>query len=296
MNQVSSAILALVLLLCPGAGVAQKEHTKTLRVAVLKGGILVIDELGLDDYVKGILPREMIPEWPPEALKAQAVASRTFALRSLNRHGSEGYDLCSTVHCQVFGGRESEDERTNRAVDETHNEILLYKGAPASAFFFSNCGGKTQDPVNVWDKSERVPYLKSVRCKTCKSGPHYSWQNEVSAEKIADDLIRAHFVMVPPLRSIRAESKNILVRHGAGQVKMRASKFRAMVGSNLIRSTHITKIKKTRSGGFIFKGRGWGHGVGMCQEGAKGMALKGAGYANILKFYYPGTKLQKFED
>lgn len=277
------------------AHAAPQEPSKTLRVAVIKGGVLVIDELGLDDYVKGILPREMSPQWPPEALKAQAVASRTFALRNLNRHGSEGYDLCSTVHCQVFGGRESEDERTNRAVDETHNEILLYKDTPAGAFFFSNCGGRTKDPVNVWDKSERVPYLRSVRCKYCKSGPHYSWQNEVSAEKIANDLTRAELVVVPPLRSIRAESESILVRHGAGRLKVRASKFRAMVGANLILSTHITHIKKI-PGGFLFKGRGWGHGVGMCQEGAKGMALKGAGYAKILKFYYPGTKLKKFGD
>ncbi|OGR87380.1 MAG: hypothetical protein A3A86_02300 [Elusimicrobia bacterium RIFCSPLOWO2_01_FULL_60_11] len=258
-----------------------------------KGGVHVIDDIELDDYVKGILPREAGAGWPSEALKSQAVASRTFALRSLGRHASEGYDLCSTVHCQVFGGLESEDERTNRAVADTHNEILLYKGNPAGTFFFSNCGGRTLDPVDVWERSENVPYLRSIRCDFCRSAPHHFWENTVSAEDIAAALIRARIVVVPPLKSIRVSAGNVLIRYGTGQVKLRAARFRAMLGANIIRSAHIDKVKRS-GGGFVFSGRGWGHGVGMCQEGAKGKAEKGAGYAKILKFYYPGAKLEKF--
>ena len=257
------------------------------------GGIHVIDEIGLEDYVNGILPLEVGSKWTMEALKAQAVASRTFALHSLNRHHAEGYDLCSKVHCQVFGGLEIEDERTNRAVTETRNEILLYKDKPAGTFFFSNCGGRTQDPVNVWGKSERLPYLKSIHCKYCKSGPHYLWKSKISGQDIAEALLSKHIFVILPLRSIRATSENIWIRHRDGEVKLRAAKFRSMVGVDLIRSTHITKIKKTSSGEFTFQGKGWGHGVGMCQEGTKGMALKGIRYTKILEFYYSGTKLKK---
>ncbi|OGR82951.1 MAG: hypothetical protein A2901_00185 [Elusimicrobia bacterium RIFCSPLOWO2_01_FULL_54_10] len=283
----------------PFAGAAA-DSPKTIRVGVMKGGLLVIEKVILDDYVKRILPNEVSPGWPPEALKAQAVASRTFALRSLNRHQSQGYNLCATVHCQVFGGLESEADTTNQAVDDTHNEILLYKDKPAGTFFFSNCGGRTADPADVWNNSESPPYLKPIRCKFCKSGKHHEWEASLSEDDLVAALVRSHFSVVPPLRSIRTDfkggrAKTVWVRHAGGETQMISGKFRAAVGANLIRSAYFTKIKKVRDG-FEFRGKGWGHGVGLCQEGANGMALQGWRYKKILKFYYPGTNLQKYDD
>ena len=267
-----------------------------------KGGIHVINELGLDGYVFGILPQEVGRTWPLEALKAQAVASRSFALHNLHRHDAEGFHLCATVHCQVYGGLDGEKEQTSRAVDQTHNEILLYKGEPANTFFFSNCGGKTEDPRNAWENSSAPPYLRAVRCKYCRQGGHYEWERSVSEDDLLQALIKNHYPAVPPIRVIRVASidssgraKLMIVRHAGGEFKIRSGKFRMMLGPDVVRSTFFSNIKRTRDG-FTLQGKGWGHGVGMCQEGARGYALKGAGYRKILQFYYFGTKLKKFKD
>ncbi len=266
-----------------------------------RGGVHVINELGLDGYVNGILPREVSASWPREALKAQAVASRTYALRNLHRHDSEGFHLCATVHCQVFGGLESEKEETSQAVADTHNEIALYHDEPAETYFFSNCGGYTEDPKYVWEKSDAPRYLKCVRCRYCKSGGHFEWEREVSGANIIAALSNKYEVTAP-LHSIKISSKSrsgralaFTVLHDDGSIKIPSSRFRMLLGPEVVRSTLIRKIKKSGSG-FIFEGRGWGHGVGMCQEGARSLALKGKKYKKIIAFYYPGVKIKKFED
>ncbi len=267
-----------------------------------KGGFHVINELGLDGYVNGILPKEVNSRWPLESLKAQAVASRTYALRNLHRHDSEGYQLCSKVHCQVFGGLESETKETTRAVSETHNEIALYEEEPAQTYFFSNCGGRTENPRNVWENSSAPKYLGGVRCKFCGGGGHYTWEKQVGGDLIANALLKGRVIVVPPIHAVKTISKSksgralvLAIQHDGGEIKILSSRFRMLLGPDKIRSTQFDKIKKSGDG-FLFQGHGWGHGVGMCQEGARGMALKGYAYKKIIQQYYPGVKIKKFED
>ncbi len=262
--------------------------------------ITVINELGIDEYLCGILPREVSPSWPMETLKAQALASRSFALKNLGRHNSEGYNLCSKVHCQVYGGMEGEDERTNQAVNDTYNEVVLYKEDLANTVFFSNCGGKTESSINAWETSTATPYLKSVRCKYCKDFKHHEWGQFLTAEQITAAL--AKFSVELPIQSISVLSRGasgrvttFKVKSLSDVVKIRASQFRMALGPDVIRSTFITNIRKKGSG-FYFAGKGWGHGVGLCQEGALGMAERGASYRKIIKFYYPGTRIEKIEN
>jgi len=130
----------------------------------------VVNELELDDYLKGILPREVSFNWPMDSLKAQAVVSRTFALKNLKRHTSEGFNLCATVHCQVYGGRDAEKDETNRAVEDTHNEVLIYDDDLIGSFFHSNCGGRTETPGNVWTETFATPYLNQRTAGSARTG------------------------------------------------------------------------------------------------------------------------------
>lgn len=262
----------------------------------------VINELGLDDYLYGILPREVCSNWHIESLKAQAVVSRTFALKNLNRHDSEQFNLCNQVHCQVYGGLDDEKNETNLAVDKTHNEVLTYEEQLANTVFFANCGGRTEEPLNAWETDFSPPYLKSIRCKYCKKEPHYNWKQKLTQEEIARVLRKKNFSVTLPIKSVHIASygksnraKFLKIKHAKGEIKIRASHFRLAAGPETIRSTLFTKIKKVKDG-FYFQGHGWGHGVGMCQEGAKGLAETGANYKKIIRFYYPGTHLEKCED
>jgi stage II sporulation protein D len=262
------------------------------------GRFAVINELNIEDYVRGILPLEVSASWPPESLKAQAVISRTFALRSLGRHGSEGFDLCNRTHCQVYGSRESEKESTDRAVAETEAQVLFYGDDLANTVFFSNCGGRTEESSNAWETESSPRYLNPVRCRYCRNEKHYEWTQTLSQEQIARALEKCGERCELPLRSFKVSSKGssgraktLAFQHRGGTAKLRASRFRMAIGPNLLRSTLLVKIRKTGSG-FQIQGRGWGHGVGLCQEGAKGMALKGKSYGKILKLYYPGTQIE----
>ncbi len=280
-----------------------KSYRDTLIIRrTAKGEITVINELGIDGYINGILPREMSPSWPLESLKAQAVVSRTFALKNLNRHNSEGFHLCNKVHCQVYGGLDSEKEETNEAVRQTLDEIITYDGVPANSLFFSNCGGRTEEAANAWEKSSAPPYLKSVRCRNCKDAPNHLWRTHLGHEEIRSALKKTYPSLEGPIASIKIHSRGksgradfLKIKYAGGSFSLKASRFRTLIGPDRVRSTFFTAIKKAE-GGFYFEGRGWGHGVGLCQHGAKGLAEKGASYKKILGFYYPGTKIERWAD
>ncbi|MDR2437165.1 MAG: SpoIID/LytB domain-containing protein, partial [Endomicrobium sp.] len=110
----------------------------------------VINVLYIEDYIKGVLPKEVGADWHIEVLKAQAVISRTYAIASLKNHCQQGFDLCSTTHCQVYGGLGVETKKTNQAVSETRGEVLTFKGNLAQTVFHSTCGGRTEDPKYIW--------------------------------------------------------------------------------------------------------------------------------------------------
>ncbi|MBS1983180.1 MAG: SpoIID/LytB domain-containing protein [Bdellovibrionales bacterium] len=258
--------------------------------------LTVIDELSIDDYLKGVLPREASVSWPDHALRVQAVASRTYLASHLGSHLSQGFDLCSDVHCQVYGGMTKEHPKTNDAVDATHDEILIYDGKPISAFFHSNCGGSTEEVQYVWGTAAK-PYLPRKKCSYGTADPRYEWTYTISFSEMLALLKKSTKVQGKKLESFRVRHKSpsgraetIAVRTDADVYELSGNAFRIALDPEKIRSTLFTDVVR-QGHSYTFRGRGWGHGVGMCQWGAKGQAEAGRDYREILDFYYPNTKL-----
>ena len=258
--------------------------------------LTVINECDIDDYLKGVLPREAVVTWHEEALKAQAVASRTYLASHLARHTDQGFDLCSDVHCQVYGGATKENPRTTAAVDDTKGQILVFEGKPIGAFFSANCGGATEGIEEVWGTAPR-PYLKSRHCPWGTAAPWYEWRLTMNNTEMMNALRAKNLVKGKELRSISITKKGpsgrastMAIRTDAGTFTMLGNDFRIALNPEKIRSTLFTQVTKLQ-GGYLFTGRGWGHGVGMCQWGAKGQAEQGREYREILAYYFPGTSL-----
>ena len=270
-----------------------------LIVRPLDHGFLnVIEQIDLEEYLYGVVPREVEPEWPPEALKAQAVISRTFVLANLGQHAARGYDVSNDVFAQVYGGKGVEHVRTNQAVDATRGEILVDEsGKPIQAFFHASCGGRTEAPQYVWhDIPHAYSYLVSIRDPYCRDDPFGSWRRSLSASILQRKLRRAGYP-VGAITKIRITDRSpsgratvFSIASGKKAVAIRANAFRLLAGPETLRSTLITRIER-RGDTFVFEGHGWGHGVGLCQVGARGRALAGYSYAQILSAYYPHTSL-----
>lgn len=155
-----------------------------------KTGLTAVNTLPLEQYVSGILTKEVSPEWPVEAVKAQAVAARTYAIYNLNKHQTDGFDVCSLTDCQVYGGIESEDARTTKAAEVTRGVIMTYQGKPIPAYFHSSGGGYTENSENVWSNS--LPFLKGVVDYDQKS-PRYKWEKVFTASELEARFANAGF-------------------------------------------------------------------------------------------------------
>ncbi|MCL2390188.1 MAG: SpoIID/LytB domain-containing protein [Endomicrobia bacterium] len=271
-------------------------------ITVNKSGqkINVINVLSVEDYLKGVLPKEAGSSWNIETLKAQAVISRTYMLANFNRHSAQGFDLCSTTHCQVYGGAEGETLSCNTAVVQTKAEVLTYDGKLAQTVFHANCAGHTEDPKYVWNWNATPDYLAGVKCGYCGNTPHSNWEVALDGDFIMKKLESSGYKL-GAIKSIKVKgttkagsAKEIEIKHAKGTLTLNAYKFRLAVDAWKIKSVTFESIKK-QDGKFIFKGKGWGHKVGLCQWGAKGMGDAGKTYKKILKHYYPGTKLEKIE-
>jgi len=265
-----------------------------------KGNLNIINELGVEGYLYGVMAREVSPEWSIEALKAQAVVSRTYVMKNLGKHDREGFDLSATVTSQVYGGVEAEDPRTSKAVDLTRGEVITYNGELIKSFFHSNCGGHTEDVSNAWEGEQRLPYLKGRVCPFCKDSYQYYWEKTIEKEMVKKKLNENGY-NVGDIKKIRILGRSssgrityLRIYHNRGHLDIRANNFRMVMDPSVIRSTLFAM--EGMGNRIKFYGRGWGHGVGMCQWGAKGMAERGTNYRQILQYYYPETKTEKWED
>lgn len=258
----------------------------------------VINEITVEDYLKGILAKEASSSWNIEVLKVQAIISRSYVLKNLSRHSKDGFDVCSTVHCQVYGGASAENKKCNEAVVQTDSEVVVYDNEIAQTVFHDSCGGWTEDPKYVWQWNKTPAYLKGRKDKYCKNSPRQNWSCTISKQTIKDKLTKAGY-KTGTIKNIKASGntpghakEKIIIKHSDGTLTLNSYKFRLAVDSWLIKSTMINSIKKQNEN-FVFKGKGWGHKVGLCQWGAKEMADKGFSYKKILEFYYPDTKIGK---
>ena len=259
--------------------------------------LLAINVVDLEDYLRGVIKEEISPQWPAEALKAQAVVARTFALRQILDNPQQLFHLRATTDSQLYGGRESEDYRCDLAVEQTRGMVLTLKGKPIPAFYHAACGGHTEDVGNVWSYNHSS--LQGVPCSYCQEYPVYAWQVALSREEVRRSLLRAGYevgeveAILPLARSKTERILQLEIRHRGGRIVMEGTRFRRILGNDLIRSTNFSV--KYAGDSFIFQGKGWGHGVGLCQWGTKGMAERGFSYQSILYHYYPGATLKPLE-
>jgi len=263
-----------------------------------KNNLLVINRLGIESYVKGVLFHEISDKWPIEATKAQAVATRTYALYKMYENIKEPYDVTSDIFSQVYGGRTAERFRTDIAADYTAGEVLVYNGKIIPAFFHSNSGGQTEDANQVWGID--LPPLKGVPSPYSQGMPHYVWKRNFQSSEVQKMLEKAG-INVGVIKDISVAERNesgrikslIIEARDGRKTKISGLKFRDTLGPNFIKSNKYNVVMK----GYFFDlvGNGWGHGVGMCQWGAYQMAKNKFKYDQILKHYYPGVEIKKFE-
>ena len=271
-------------------------------IQVLKnpaGSLTVVNEIDVEDYLKGVVPREMLSTWPEEALKAQAVISRTYALFKNIENKDYPFTLSADVGSQVYGGEAAEHSLATRAVEKTRGEILTHRGEIFAAFFHSTCGGRTTRADYQW-KVKPHPSLKGVECSFCAGSPFYRWKAEYSAAEI-ENLLAKKGQRISGVRSISAEKldfsgrpRTYEIRHASGTLKLAANDFRRALGPDKMRST-LMQVQK-EGDKFIFLGRGWGHGVGLCQWGAKRLAELGYRYQDILRYYYPDSEIRNVDE
>jgi stage II sporulation protein D len=272
-----------------------KPYRGLAEVSFGAQGVLVVNELPLEDYLVGLINCEVSSSWPMESVKAQAVIARTYALYRKEQKKNSYYHLESSVLDQVYDGCLIEDSRAKRAVSETAGEVLTYNGTIIQAFYHSNCGGKTETSENVWGL--RLPYLQGVTCEYCLGASSGIWEQKLELKDMENKLRAAGFKVSgvtgirPGSRNSRGRLKNIVVVSARADVSLAGDQFRKALGYGVIKSTNFSV--KVVDGVAVFNGAGNGHGVGLCQWGAKQRALNGFVYTEILSYYYPGTVLEK---
>lgn len=335
--------------------VEDKNYRDYINFKIKDNGLVVINYVELDNYLYGVVPREMPASFPMDALKAQAIAARSYALKTLNKHISEGYNLCDTTHCQVYGGLDGEHKNTNSAVDETNGMVITYNGNIIDAVYHSNSGGYTEDAVEAWGNS--FPYLVAVEDDFSRGSPNSNWSFTITIDKMNSKLKNSginigNIIDMDVIEtSPSGRVSKLKVMGTLGEEVLSKSKIRQVLGSTELKSTwfnikkegniensktvyaidgqntkpQVIDISKSHivdgnfkkfatrgiasraiarnnltqighnatsdEGKFIIEGKGYGHGVGMSQWGAKGMAESGHSFEEILQHYYRGVDI-----
>ncbi len=266
------------------------HYTGNLEVWKGEKGLYIINELPLEDYVESVVASEVGASWDLEALKAQAVISRTYAVYRKIASGNVRYHLTSSVLHQVYKGN-SPNIQIAYAVRETAGEILTYEGKPIEALYHSTSGGRTENPEEVFGKS--YPYLKSVE-SNCELSPYWMWERKIPKEEI-EKALNMKGIKGVTIHSYTStgRAKELLIEKESDQTVLKATEFRKLLGWSRLPSTNFTI--KVNGNSITFEGKGYGHGVGLCQWSALQMAKEGKSYKEILSFFYPGTEIRLYE-
>ncbi|HEX6645537.1 MAG TPA: SpoIID/LytB domain-containing protein [Gemmatimonadales bacterium] len=298
-----------------------REYRGTLLLVPDRSGLTAINLVGLEEYLVGVVSAEMGSRPPAdrEALRAQAVVSRTYALRNRNRWRAQGFDYHATVADQVYGGVTAENELAREAVDATRGVVVTFAGAPIDAFFFSTCGGRTELGTEVFRGAARsylrpVPDVDPAGTAYCSLSPRYRWTESWTGNELRRSLARglAEIGAAPPAGVSRIRDVRIADRTASGRVgrlvvslpghdiAVESARVRQALrapNGELLRSTLFT-LRVSAGGaevaGLTVEGSGAGHGVGFCQWGAIGRARAGQDYREIVSAYFPGTRLERF--
>jgi stage II sporulation protein D len=254
----------------------------------------IVTTVPLEEYLYSVVPHEMTPSWPAAALQAQAVCARTYVLaRSDPRRA---YDVVPSELDQVYTGLDSETAASRAAVDGTAGLVLRFSDQYARVMYSSCCGGHTEAANEAWG-GVPIPYLGGVLCATCTASPYYRWNHEIELGAVAT----AFAPELQPLGSLQAVAsgdrdasgrvRSIVLHAEHGDVPIKGATFRLRMGPRVLPSLLISKFEPATEAPerIAIEGGGLGHGVGLCQWGARGLALGGASFSDILRFYFPGT-------
>lgn len=301
------------------AQISNRPYREKLRIHAIGSSCDVVNELDLEKYLDGLVNAEFSASWSQEAIAAQVVAARTYAFHEMQHAKGRHYDLESTTRDQVYDGPAREDFRASRTIERTRGVVLVTGKEPIKAFYHSTCGGKTELPQHVWGKPFSG-FTRTVRCPFCISSPAYHWDLDLNSGDVAktirkgvegDGRARLAWLTRWPkswkaildkeqLADVRISKKDsegrvrevlTLWGHPSVPLPIPAIRFRNWFGAAQFRSTSFIVGKKLS--GWKFEGQGNGHGVGLCQYGAKAMGERGFQMADILKFYYPDANLKK---
>lgn len=289
-----TARLGRTLTLVSDSGVVRyrgQAYRGSLHLVATFEGILVINVLPLEDYLRGVVAEEMFANWPHEALKAQAIAARSYAFHTLDPHAP--FDICATFECQQYGGIDGEHPRSDAAIAATQGIVVTYNGDIARTYYHADSGGYTASSAEVW--GEAASYLVGTP-DTATNSPHRRWQHTVNATQVATSLERYGY-NIGTLRGLR-----ILETSPSGRVsklEVIADRSVELAGPqlhSLLREWGFKSTRFTMTSALSALGDGWGHGVGMSQYGAKALAENDYTYQQILAFYYPNTQLHVLAD
>ncbi len=267
----------------------------TCATVTLPGGRPgLVNSLPLDAYLAGVLSKEVSPSWSQAAQQAQAIVARTYALGRLRP--TMPYDVVGSEADQRYDGIEGESVEGRGAVDATGGTIVTFGGLPAHVAYSSCCGGQTADAGDVWNTP--YPYLRAVADPNCAGSPGYAWQVDVPLGAI-DSAFAPSLAGIGSLRAVELAASDAASRprgiRFVGEVASFETSpyaFRTHLGVGLVRSTFVRSVDlRAPSSTLSIGGTGHGHGVGLCQWGARGLGERGAGMRDILAFYFPGTDL-----
>ncbi|MFQ5498958.1 MAG: SpoIID/LytB domain-containing protein [Candidatus Zixiibacteriota bacterium] len=282
-----------------------------------EGNVQLINIVYMEDYLRGVVPPELgkRSEEEIEAVKAQAVAARTYAIAHLEQYGDKPYDVKSSIIDQVYNGASAENKLTNHAIDATAGDVITFEEKFINAYYHSTCGGMTDDISHVWDRKES-PYLRAVADSgACRWSKYYVWREHftepqlrgrieqyLSSDRGRDLKIDTIQDLIIKERTPGGRISKLLVRTDNDVYRFQRDRIRWVIGrtSNpdliLPSDRFDVEIKRDRQGSIsmiTFQGRGYGHGVGMCQCGAIGLARKGWEFDDILTHYYSGVEVKK---
>jgi len=271
-----------------------REYPAALEVVRTGDALTIVNELRLDEYLTGVLQAETGDRWPSEALRAQAIVARTYAAYHRSLNVAKPYHIIASTTHQMYTGRVAASSPVWNAVRDTTGRVLFWEGELFPAFYHSASGGYTEDPRTVF-AARNMPALKAIRDDFSTASPHFYWSLDL---RLADltEVLRRNGYDVGAVTAIEVVERTpslrvaMLMVHGArGSARLRGNDFRRMIGYETIKST----LFAVAVDGAVahFSGRGYGHGVGMSQWGAKGMGEQGYKAEQILEYYYPGTTL-----
>ncbi|HEY3298693.1 MAG TPA: SpoIID/LytB domain-containing protein [Armatimonadota bacterium] len=343
-------------ILAPSAKCKRYQGVLVFRA---KEGFTVVNELPLEEYVRGVVPFEVAQSFQPEAQKALVLAIRTYALRHLQaggRHNANGYDVCDSTDCQGFAGAFRNNRWVDNLVDGTRGQIVTFDGKPIFAVYSTDCGGATQNSEDAGFAKKPWPYLRAVAdnpegrfpavniqppapdsgpdadpdalpdddpsidseagdaCPVipavqivdgsandyCAGSPVHRWTKRYTTDQLGRELSRSFGAQIGKFSSIEIAGfdssgrvTTVVLKGDGGETRITGNRLRTVLGSGIIRSTRLT-LAVTPDGEYIFSGRGFGHGVGLCSWGANGFARSHptATYVDIIKRYYSGVEIR----